>query len=85
MTESPIETTRRTLKLRDAELYVETSGTGEPLVLLHGFTGCGADWKHVFDLDALARRYRLSSPMRADMGDRPTRAVRSPIAPAPRT
>ena len=62
MTESPIETTRRTLKLRDAELYVETSGTGEPLVLLHGFTGCGADWKHVFDLDALARRYRLIVP-----------------------
>lgn len=62
MTESQIETTGRTLELRDAELYVETRGTGEPLVLLHGFTGCGADWKHVFDLDALARRYRLIVP-----------------------
>ncbi len=62
MTESPIETTGRTLKLRDAELYVETRGAGAPLVLLHGFTGCGADWKHVFDLDALARRYRLIIP-----------------------
>lgn len=62
MTESPIETTGRTLKVRDAELYVETRGTGEPLVLLHGFTGCGSDWKHVFDLEALARRYRLILP-----------------------
>lgn len=62
MTQPPIETTERTLKLRDAELYVATRGTGEPLVLLHGFTGCGDDWQHVFDLDALARRYRLVIP-----------------------
>jgi pimeloyl-ACP methyl ester carboxylesterase len=59
---SPIETTGRTLALRDIEMYVEERGTGEPLLLLHGFTGCGGDWKHVFDLDALARRHRLILP-----------------------
>lgn len=63
MTQSPIETTTgRTLKLEGIDLYVEERGAGEPLLLLHGFTGSGADWKHVFDLDALARRYRLIIP-----------------------
>jgi pimeloyl-ACP methyl ester carboxylesterase len=63
---SPIETTGRTLALPDIEMYVEERGLqrgGEaPLLLLHGFTGCGGDWKHVFDLDALARRHRLIVP-----------------------
>jgi pimeloyl-ACP methyl ester carboxylesterase len=40
----------------------ELRGDGEPLVLLHGFTGCGGDWVHVFDLDELARRHRLIIP-----------------------
>ena len=35
---------------------------GDPLLLLHGFTGSGADWVHVFDLDTLARRFRLIVP-----------------------
>src|SRR6185436_4482041 len=26
----------------------EVRGEGEPLLLLHGFTGSGDDWKHVF-------------------------------------
>ena len=29
-------------------LFVRDTGTGEPLLLLHGFTGCGDDWKYVF-------------------------------------
>jgi pimeloyl-ACP methyl ester carboxylesterase len=29
-------------------LFNRDSGNGEPLVLLHGFTGCGDDWQHVF-------------------------------------
>jgi pimeloyl-ACP methyl ester carboxylesterase len=37
-------------------------GQGQPLVLLHGFTGVGADWRHVFELEALARRYQLIIP-----------------------
>jgi len=62
MTKSPTDSTGRTLKLRGFDMYVETRGTGEPLLLLHGFAGCGGDWKHVFDLDALARRHRLIVP-----------------------
>lgn len=33
-----------------------------PLLLLHGFTGSGDDWQHVFDLDALARDHRVIRP-----------------------
>ena len=44
------------------KLHYRVQGEGPPLVLLHGFTGSGADWRHVFDLDALARRYRLIVP-----------------------
>src|SRR5690242_8872063 len=29
-------------------LFIRDSGTGEPLLLLHGFTGCGDDWNYVF-------------------------------------
>lgn len=29
-------------------LFYRDSGEGEPLLLLHGFTGSGADWQHVF-------------------------------------
>jgi pimeloyl-ACP methyl ester carboxylesterase len=31
------------------ELYFETVGEGEPLLLLHGFTGIGSDWDLVFE------------------------------------
>jgi pimeloyl-ACP methyl ester carboxylesterase len=36
------------LAINGMEMHVETTGEGEPLVLLHGFTGCGADWRYVF-------------------------------------
>jgi len=79
MTQSPIETTTgRTLKLLGIELYVEERGQGEPLLLLHGFTGCGADWKHVFDLDALARRHRLILPDARGHGRSTNPTARSP-------
>jgi pimeloyl-ACP methyl ester carboxylesterase len=29
-------------------LHYRDRGAGEPLLLLHGFTGCGDDWQHVF-------------------------------------
>jgi hypothetical protein len=47
---------RHTIEVSGAGLYVEERGTGEPLVLLHGMAGTSGDWRHVFDLDALARR-----------------------------
>jgi pimeloyl-ACP methyl ester carboxylesterase len=45
-----------------ADLYVEERGSGEPLVLLHGLTGTGRDFEQLFDLDALARKWRLILP-----------------------
>lgn len=44
------------------DMAYEVRGDGEPLLLLHGFTGCGGDWVHVFDMDELARRHRLIVP-----------------------
>lgn len=32
------------------------------LLLLHGMTGEGKDWRHVFDLDVLSKSYRLIVP-----------------------
>lgn len=49
----------RFVQVNDTELYCEVRGNGEPLVLLHGFTGSGRDWKHVFDLDLIARDRRV--------------------------
>ena len=50
-----------------AELSYEEWGagglaSGEPLLLLHGFTGTGNDWQHVFDRTELARTYRVIAP-----------------------
>ncbi|MFY0571749.1 alpha/beta fold hydrolase [Archangium lansingense] len=39
----------RTFELNGMELYCEVRGDGEPLVLLHGGTGAGSDWRYVFD------------------------------------
>lgn len=52
----------RTASIEGMELHYSVRGEGAPLVLLHGFTGAGSDWRHVFDLDALAERYRLIIP-----------------------
>ncbi len=53
---------QHTIEVSGADLYVEERGTGEPLVLLHGMTGTSGDWRHVFDLDALAQRLRVIAP-----------------------
>jgi pimeloyl-ACP methyl ester carboxylesterase len=54
---------KRTIAIEDGvELYVEERGVGEPLLLLHGLTGTGSDFHHVFDLDALAETHRLIIP-----------------------
>ena len=45
-----------------ATLHFEERGSGEPLLLLHGLTGTGADWQHVFDREALAASYRVIAP-----------------------
>ncbi len=42
------------------DMYYEIRGEGEPLVLLHGFTGSGADWELIFRTPP--RRFRLIIP-----------------------
>ncbi len=42
------------------DMYYEVRGEGDPLVLLHGFTGSGADWRLIFK--APPKRFRLIVP-----------------------
>ncbi|EYF01468.1 alpha/beta hydrolase family protein [Chondromyces apiculatus DSM 436] len=48
--------------MQDVEIHVEDRGRGDPLVLLHGYPGTGADWAEVFDLEGLSQRYRVIAP-----------------------
>ena len=48
----------QTLRLDDLDLYVQTYGEGEPLLLLHGFTGSGQDWLYA-GRDRFAERFKL--------------------------
>jgi pimeloyl-ACP methyl ester carboxylesterase len=58
-----MQVSKRTIAIEGGvELYVEERGAGEPLLLLHGLTGTGSDFQHVFDLDALAETYRVIVP-----------------------
>jgi pimeloyl-ACP methyl ester carboxylesterase len=52
----------QTVSLNGIQLAYSVVGEGEPLLLLHGFYGSSADWVHLFDLDDLARRFRLIMP-----------------------
>jgi pimeloyl-ACP methyl ester carboxylesterase len=40
--------TERLFDLNGIAMHVRIDGEGEALLLLHGFTGSGADWRHVF-------------------------------------
>jgi pimeloyl-ACP methyl ester carboxylesterase len=42
------------------EIHYESSGNGEPLLLLHGFTGAGTNWRLIFDTPPSG--YRLIAP-----------------------
>lgn len=54
------EASGRTATLNGIEMYYETIGQGEPLVLLHGFYGSGASWASV--VPELATSYRVIVP-----------------------
>jgi pimeloyl-ACP methyl ester carboxylesterase len=51
-----------TTTVNGMEMGYQDRGEGEPLLLLHGFLGSGADWSHVFDLEAMSREHRLVVP-----------------------
>jgi pimeloyl-ACP methyl ester carboxylesterase len=50
-----------TVQLNDIEMYYETEGSGEPLLLLHGGTGCHENWVHA-GRDQFVREYTLIKP-----------------------
>ena len=50
----------RTESIHGMQMYCEIRGEGEPLVLLHGFTGSGADWGLIFQEPP--KGYRLVAP-----------------------
>jgi pimeloyl-ACP methyl ester carboxylesterase len=49
------------VRLNDIEMYYETEGSGEPLLLLHGGTGCQENWAHA-GRDQFVREYTLIKP-----------------------
>ncbi len=51
-----------TIAINGIDLAYEVRGDGPPLLLLHGFFGSSGDWVHLFDVEALARRFRLIMP-----------------------
>ena len=57
-----MQTTTRTISIDDIDMHVEERGSGVPLLLLHGLTGSGRDYAHLFDLDALGASYRAIAP-----------------------
>jgi pimeloyl-ACP methyl ester carboxylesterase len=49
------------VRLNDIEMYYETEGAGDPLLLLHGGGGCQENWIHAGG-DQFAREYTLIKP-----------------------
>src|SRR5258708_13904344 len=47
----------QTVTFHDMQMYYVDAGEGEPLLLLHGYTGASTDWTFCFD--ELASQYRL--------------------------
>jgi pimeloyl-ACP methyl ester carboxylesterase len=50
-----------TVHLNGIEMFVETDGSGEPLLLLHGGGGCHEDWMYP-GREELVREYSLIAP-----------------------
>jgi pimeloyl-ACP methyl ester carboxylesterase len=49
------------VELNDVKMFYETDGSGEPLLLLHGGTGCHEDWIYAGQ-DQFAREYTVIKP-----------------------
>ena len=52
---TPTGTPGRIEVLNGVPLYFEVHGSGEPLLLLHGFSGCSQDWSTALRSEALTR------------------------------
>jgi pimeloyl-ACP methyl ester carboxylesterase len=50
-----------TVHLNDIDMYYETEGEGDPLLLLHGGIGCPENWVHA-GRDVFGREYTLIKP-----------------------
>jgi pimeloyl-ACP methyl ester carboxylesterase len=50
-----------TVRINDIEMYYEIEGDGEPLLLLHGGTGCREDWSYA-GREQFLREYKLIRP-----------------------
>jgi pimeloyl-ACP methyl ester carboxylesterase len=50
------------VSIEGMRMKVRRRGRGKPLLLLHGFTGCGGDFEHLFDLDELGAERDLVRP-----------------------
>ena len=70
-----------TVTIGEVELYYETHGSGEPLLFLHGFTGCGGDWRFIGE--ELAPRHQVIAPDLRGHG-RSTNPSSNSFSPTPR-
>ena len=50
----------QTLSVNGMEMFFQMQGAGEPLLLLHGFSGCGDDWQYIFKTPL--EGYRVITP-----------------------
>ena len=50
-----------TVRINDIDLYYESEGDGEPLLLLHGGTGCQENWNYA-GRDQFLSEYKLIKP-----------------------
>jgi len=50
-----------TIRINDFDMFVETDGSGEPLLLLHGGGGCHEDWNYA-GCEEFVREYKLIVP-----------------------
>ncbi len=72
-----MKTSTQTVRIDDVDLHVEERGAGPPLLLLHGLTGSGGDFVHLFGedgMEALAATHRVVAPDARGHG-RTTRGV----------
>ncbi len=61
MSQMPTENAGKVLQVNGIDLYYETQGSGEPLLLLHGGSGSHEDWVHA-GRDDFMREHTLIMP-----------------------